>query len=42
VKIQGNAIHESLSDAERAPTPADSDTPKPKFWSTVLLLQFEI
>ena len=42
VKIQGNAIHESISDPERAPTPADSTTPLTKFWSTVVRFQFEI
>ena len=42
VKIQGNAIHESISDPERAPTPTDSDTPIPKWWSAVLRFQFEI
>jgi phosphate-selective porin len=42
VKIQGNAIHESLSDIERAPKEADTDTPIPKFWSYVLRFQFEI
>ena len=42
VKIQGNAIHESLSDIERAPKAADTDTPIPKFWSYVLRFQFEI
>jgi phosphate-selective porin len=42
VKIQGNAIHESIEDIERAPTPADSETPLPKFWSTVIRFQFEI
>ena len=42
VKIQGNAIHESLSDAERAPKEPDTDIPIPKFWSYVLRFQFEI
>jgi len=42
VKIQGNAIHESLSDIERAPKAADTDIPIPKFWSYVLRFQFEI
>jgi phosphate-selective porin len=42
VKIQWNAIHESLSDIERAPSPGDANIPIPKFWSNVLRLQFEI
>ena len=42
VKIQGNAIHESLSDIERATKAADTDIPIPKFWSYVLRFQFEI
>jgi phosphate-selective porin len=42
VKIQGNAIHETLSDIERAPKEADTDIPIPKYWSYVLRFQFEI
>jgi phosphate-selective porin len=42
VKIQGNAIHESISDPERAPTPAGSDTPITKWWNAVIRFQFEI
>jgi phosphate-selective porin len=42
VKIQGNAIHESIEDIERAPITADTELPKPKFWSTVIRFQFEI
>jgi len=42
VKIQGNAIHESLSDPERAPKEPETDIPIPRFWSYVLRFQFEI
>ena len=42
VKIQVNAIHESISDPERAPTAADSDTPITKCWNAVVRFQFEI
>lgn len=42
VKIQGNAIHESISDPERAPTAPDSDTPITKWWNAVVRFQFEI
>jgi len=42
VKIQGNAIHESIEDIERAPISSDTEMPIPKFWSTVIRFQFEI
>jgi phosphate-selective porin len=41
VKIQLNAIHENIEDAERAPTPIDTDTTKPKFWTIASLMQVE-
>lgn len=41
VKIQLNTIHESISDVERAPTPLDAETTKPKFWTTATLMQVE-
>jgi hypothetical protein len=41
VKIQLNTIHESISDAERAPTPIELETTKPKFWTTATLMQVD-
>src|SRR5262245_34060314 len=42
VKIQGNAIHESISDVERAPRDPGSETTIPAWWNFVLRFQFEI
>jgi len=41
-KIQGNAIHETIEDLRRSPTPAGASTPTSKSWSLVLRLQLAL